>query len=56
MIHEQQGMPRMNRFGRWAAVLGVVGLSMRGGQMVQAQAKTDFKVAWSIYVGWMPWG
>ncbi|MGV8854747.1 MAG: putative urea ABC transporter substrate-binding protein [Devosia sp.] len=21
-----------------------------------ALAKTDFKVAWSIYVGWMPWG
>ena len=21
-----------------------------------AQAKTDFKVCWSIYVGWMPWG
>ncbi|MEM7519403.1 MAG: putative urea ABC transporter substrate-binding protein [Pseudomonadota bacterium] len=21
-----------------------------------AQEKTDFKVAWSIYVGWMPWG
>lgn len=21
-----------------------------------AQAKTEFKVAWSIYVGWMPWG
>ncbi|MDO8884205.1 MAG: putative urea ABC transporter substrate-binding protein [Pseudotabrizicola sp.] len=21
-----------------------------------AQARTDFKVAWSIYVGWMPWG
>lgn len=21
-----------------------------------AQAKTDFRVAWSIYVGWMPWG
>jgi NitT/TauT family transport system substrate-binding protein len=21
-----------------------------------AQAKTGFKVAWSIYVGWMPWG
>jgi NitT/TauT family transport system substrate-binding protein len=21
-----------------------------------AAAKTDFKVAWSIYVGWMPWG
>ena len=22
----------------------------------EAQAKKDFKVAWSIYVGWMPWG
>lgn len=21
-----------------------------------AQEKTDFKIAWSIYVGWMPWG
>jgi len=21
-----------------------------------AEAKTDFKIAWSIYVGWMPWG
>jgi len=21
-----------------------------------AQAKTEFKVCWSIYVGWMPWG
>ncbi|MDB5531341.1 MAG: putative transporter, substrate-binding protein [Devosia sp.] len=24
--------------------------------LAQAQAKTNFKVAWSIYVGWMPWG
>ena len=22
----------------------------------EAQAKKDFKVGWSIYVGWMPWG
>ncbi len=22
----------------------------------QAAAKTDFKVCWSIYAGWMPWG
>ncbi|MEP0323468.1 MAG: putative urea ABC transporter substrate-binding protein [Bauldia litoralis] len=22
----------------------------------QAEKKTDFKVCWSIYVGWMPWG
>ncbi len=21
-----------------------------------AEAKTDFKICWSIYVGWMPWG
>ena len=21
-----------------------------------AQAKDSFKIAWSIYVGWMPWG
>ncbi|HEY8127837.1 MAG TPA: lipid kinase, partial [Hyphomicrobium sp.] len=21
-----------------------------------AAEKKDFKVAWSIYVGWMPWG
>lgn len=23
---------------------------------VQAEAKSDFALAWSIYVGWMPWG
>ena len=27
-----------------------------GTSVAQAQEKTDFKVAWSIYVGWMPWG
>ncbi|MEM8569872.1 MAG: putative urea ABC transporter substrate-binding protein [Pseudomonadota bacterium] len=26
------------------------------GASVVAQEKTDFRVAWSIYVGWMPWG
>jgi len=25
-------------------------------QPTTASAKTDFKVCWSIYVGWMPWG
>ncbi len=34
------------------AAIGVLGLA----QPALAQAKTDFKVAWSIYVGWMPWG
>ncbi|MEL7139989.1 MAG: lipid kinase, partial [Pseudomonadota bacterium] len=23
---------------------------------VQAEEKTSFRLAWSIYVGWMPWG
>jgi len=23
---------------------------------LHAQTRTDFKVAWSVYVGWMPWG
>jgi NitT/TauT family transport system substrate-binding protein len=32
-----------------AALVGLAG-------MAHAQQKTDFKVAWSIYVGWMPWG
>lgn len=27
-----------------------------GASLAVAQEKTDFKVAWSIYVGWMPWG
>ena len=26
------------------------------GQPARAAEKTDFKVCWSIYVGWMPWG
>lgn len=34
-----------------AAVFGVV-----LGAPAMAEAKKDFKVAWSIYVGWMPWG
>lgn len=32
-----------------ALTLGLVG-------PVEAAAKKDFRVAWSIYVGWMPWG
>jgi len=35
-----------------AAVAGVAAVSAGG----PAAAKTDFKVCWSIYVGWMPWG
>jgi NitT/TauT family transport system substrate-binding protein len=35
------------------AALGLAGMAFSG---AQAAEKTDFKVCWSIYVGWMPWG
>ncbi len=36
-----------------AAVVAAVSLAAPG---AAAQEKTDFRLAWSIYVGWMPWG
>lgn len=42
-----------NKLLRTLAVAGALALCLNG---VQAEAKKDFKVAWSIYVGWMPWG
>ena len=42
---------------RWKTALAAVGI-VAGLAMPTAHAaeKTDFKVCWSIYVGWMPWG
>ncbi|MDO9382664.1 MAG: putative urea ABC transporter substrate-binding protein [Hyphomicrobiaceae bacterium] len=37
------------------ALAAVAGLALSG-PAAQAAEKKDFKVAWSIYVGWMPWG
>ena len=37
----------------------LAGLAMLGARAfapAQAEVKKDFKVGWSIYVGWMPWG
>ncbi len=31
-------------------------LTFAGVSAVSAEEKTEFKLAWSIYVGWMPWG
>ena len=31
-------------------------LMIAGASSVNAEEKTEFKLAWSIYVGWMPWG
>lgn len=36
------------------ATAAFLGLAL--GTPALAEAKKDFKVAWSIYVGWMPWG
>jgi NitT/TauT family transport system substrate-binding protein len=36
-----------------AVIAGVIGLTAPA---AMAEEKTEFKVAWSIYVGWMPWG
>lgn len=39
-----------------AALAAAFAAALLGAAPAQAQEKTDFKVAWSIYVGWMPWG
>lgn len=46
-------MTKTNILSAWALSLGVLGASLAP---AQAEEKTEFKVAWSIYVGWMPWG
>ena len=38
---------------RLAAALAVAGLLLA--QPAEAAPKKNFKLAWSIYVGWMPW-
>ena len=35
---------------------GVSALALPMVRPALAQTRTDFRVAWSIYVGWMPWG
>lgn len=46
-------MTKTNILSAWALSLGVLGASLAP---AAAEEKTEFKVAWSIYVGWMPWG
>jgi NitT/TauT family transport system substrate-binding protein len=41
---------------RWVLALAVTALCVAGVSPAQAEEKTKFRVAWSIYVGWMPWG
>ena len=42
----------MRRLRTWLGALALGLLSLSGA----AEAKDSFKIAWSIYVGWMPWG
>lgn len=45
---------RLSRFLGAAAALALATGALAA--PAAAEAKTDFKVCWSIYVGWMPWG
>ena len=43
-------------FKKLLSSLALAALAAAAPTFAPAQEKTDFKVAWSIYVGWMPWG
>jgi NitT/TauT family transport system substrate-binding protein len=47
-------MQTFKRFLSMTALSAALALSSLGA--AEAAPKKDFKVAWSIYVGWMPWG
>jgi NitT/TauT family transport system substrate-binding protein len=44
------------KFTRLVSALAIAALAAGSATFAAAEEKTDFKVAWSIYVGWMPWG
>lgn len=44
------------KFTKLVSALALAALVAGTATFASAQEKTDFKVAWSIYVGWMPWG
>jgi len=43
-------------FTKLISAVALAALAFAAPTFATAQEKTDFKVAWSIYVGWMPWG
>ncbi|MEM6624957.1 MAG: putative urea ABC transporter substrate-binding protein [Pseudomonadota bacterium] len=47
-------MGLLKKLGACVAALAIA--ATLGAPAAHAQEKTSFKVAWSIYVGWMPWG
>lgn len=44
------------KFTKLVSALALAALAASTATLAFAAEKTDFKVAWSIYVGWMPWG
>ncbi len=40
----------------FAGLIFALAAAVAQGGAAQAAPKKDFKIAWSIYVGWMPWG
>ena len=48
-------MVKARRLPQTLFVAVVVGAALLATQAARAAEKTTFKVAWSIYVGWMPW-
>lgn len=49
-------MQMFSKFLTTTAVLCGLAASALATNSAAAEVKTDFKVCWSIYVGWMPWG
>ena len=43
-------------FASFRTMIGASLLALAMAAPACAAPKKDFKVAWSIYVGWMPWG
>jgi NitT/TauT family transport system substrate-binding protein len=57
MVKRAQGVP-MRSFTKFV-LTGAVAVAVLAGVVLSpasAAEKKDFRVAWSIYVGWMPWG
>lgn len=47
---------RLSSLRLFAAAFVATALAFTALSPAHAEAKKDFKVGWSIYVGWMPWG
>ena len=45
----------VHRLTRTLLLFTVLAVALVATQSARAAEKTSFKVAWSIYVGWMPW-